>query len=227
MVIGVGTAAVAGFSLYLKRRTARLRAADKKQLDEPPPYRSLFAPSAEEVKSFQQEENSKVNAARRAIFRQNLTERANDDDFQVLTETKAAGDLPLYDELLEVLTNRAAAETENVVSLAEFVSKNELPASELLAQNILAVWKNDSAIISLAKVLHISALSNSAENYSETIDAVMAVRQEKDLGISGGALYELFESHYWLLSNETRTSGAGFLLKNKLTELRNELSSAA
>jgi len=225
MVVGVGTAAVGGFSLYLKRRAARLRAAaEKKRLDQPPPYRGLFESTAEEIKSFQQEENSKASAARGAISRQMLIERANDDELQVLTETTASGELELYRELLALLTKRAAAEIAKLVSLAEFVSKNELPTSEDLAQSLTAAWEKDSSIIPVSKVLHVAALSDSAETYSQMIDRIIAARKEKDLGISGTDLYALFETHYWLLSNENRASGGGFLLKGKLAELCERLS---
>lgn len=51
VVIAIGISTVAGFSFYLKRRTARLESKNQRRfIDEPPPFRSLFAPDEEEIR---------------------------------------------------------------------------------------------------------------------------------------------------------------------------------
>lgn len=63
MVIVVGTAAVAGFSFYLKRRTRRLQTHSPLQFnDEPPPYRSLFEPASDEIRVLGKAEIEKAAA---------------------------------------------------------------------------------------------------------------------------------------------------------------------
>lgn len=66
MVIAVGIAAVAGFSIYLKRRNKSLdTAANRKQFDEPPPYRSLFEPDDAEIRALEREAQMRVEAERK------------------------------------------------------------------------------------------------------------------------------------------------------------------
>ncbi len=56
MVIVVGTAAVIGFSVYLKRRTKSLKHKNQQQFSELPPHQSLFAPTDEEIRALEREE---------------------------------------------------------------------------------------------------------------------------------------------------------------------------
>ena len=66
MVIVVGISAVAGFSIYLKRRRSKsLDATNQKQFDEPPPYRPLFAPTDEDIRALEREEEVKKEAQRK------------------------------------------------------------------------------------------------------------------------------------------------------------------
>ena len=66
MVIVVGIAAVAGFSIYLKRRDKSLDTNNQKQFDEPPQgYRSLFAPTDEEIRASGRETQMKIEAERK------------------------------------------------------------------------------------------------------------------------------------------------------------------
>lgn len=59
MVIVVGVSMVAGFSFFLKRRTKRLKTENQQKfIDEPPPYRSLFEPDAEEIRALEQEKSA-------------------------------------------------------------------------------------------------------------------------------------------------------------------------
>ncbi len=50
MIIVVGSAAVFAFSVILKRRQKRLGVDQQTQFDAPPPYRSLFEPTDEELR---------------------------------------------------------------------------------------------------------------------------------------------------------------------------------
>ena len=57
------------------------------------------------------------------------------------------------------------------------------------------------------------------------MSAVQRAWAEGRLSNSGAdELRALFEAEYWLLSSETRRSGAGFQLKQKLTQVRRSLA---
>jgi len=76
MVIVVGIAAVAGFSIYLKRRRKSLDAANQKQFDDAPPYRPLFAPTDEEIHALEREKEIKKAAERKEADRKITFEKA-------------------------------------------------------------------------------------------------------------------------------------------------------
>ena len=58
MVIVVGATTILGFSVYLKRRTKSLESNNQTNFDDVPPYRSLFAPTDEEIRQSELEENA-------------------------------------------------------------------------------------------------------------------------------------------------------------------------
>lgn len=202
--------------LYPKSETENLSAAPKPA--------SLFAPTEEEIRRFEKEENEKLFAKKREEICQNLISRANDEDLGVLIEAKETGDLELYQELLDLLAERIKLEPSKIEKIAAFISENNLPPSEELAATILENWKENPSSVFLPKILHVSVLSNSAENYLNAIETAFDFwRQKKLEKISATQLIALFESHYQLLTTEQKTSGAGFLLKEKLASVRREV----
>lgn len=76
MVIGAGIAAVAALSIYFKRRNKFLETNNKNQFDEPPPYRSLFAPDEAEIQALEREKQAKLEAARKETESKILFEKA-------------------------------------------------------------------------------------------------------------------------------------------------------
>jgi hypothetical protein len=203
--------------LYPKSETENLPPAPKPA--------SLFAPTEEELRRFEKEENEKLFAQRREEIRQNLISRAKDEDFGVLSEAKETGDLKLYRELLDLLTERIKLEPSKIEKIATFISENNLPPSKELAETILENWKENPSSGFLPKILHVSVLSDSSENYLNAIETVFDFwRQKKLEKISATQLIALFESHYQLLPTDEKTSGAGFLLKEKLASVRREVS---
>lgn len=62
VVITVGLSAVLGFSFYLKRRTAKRLETENQQYLNPQEYRSLFAPSDEEMRVSEREESERQKA---------------------------------------------------------------------------------------------------------------------------------------------------------------------
>lgn len=61
-IIVVGALSVLGFAFYLKRRKESLDTTNPKQFDEPPQYRSLFAPTDEETRALEREKAAEQTA---------------------------------------------------------------------------------------------------------------------------------------------------------------------
>lgn len=80
---------------------------------------------------------------------------------------------------------------------------------------------------STAKLLHVAALSDDAKNYERAIELVLLSWRDGSLAdLSAKELQSLFNSEYWVLSSHTRTSGAGFVLKETLSSANRELELA-
>ena len=78
-----------------------------------------------------------------------------------------------------------------------------------------------------AKLLHAAALSDNAKNYERAIELVLLSWRDGSLNdLSAKELQSLFNSEYWVLSSRTRTSGAGFVLKETLSSANRELELA-
>jgi hypothetical protein len=75
-------------------------------------------------------------------------------------------------------------------------------------------------------LLHIAALADDAKNYGRAVELVLMSWRDGTLSdISAHDLQALFNSEYWVLSSRTRTSGAGFVLKETLSSANRELES--
>ena len=97
---------------------------------------------------------------------------------------------------------------------------------ETFEQAIEAIrtWQQSPNRSSTAKLLHVAALSDNAKNYERAIELVMMSWRDGSLrDISETELQALFNSEYWVLSSHTRTSGAGFVLKQTLANANREL----
>lgn len=79
---------------------------------------------------------------------------------------------------------------------------------------------------STTNLLHAAALSDNAKNYGRAIELVLLSWRDGSLSdLSARELQALFNSEYWVLSSHTRTSGAGFVLKETLSRTNRELES--
>ncbi len=73
-------------------------------------------------------------------------------------------------------------------------------------------------------LLHIAALADDAKNYGRAVELVLMSWRDGSLSdLSSRDLQALFNSEYWVLSSRTRTSGAGFVLKETLSSANREL----
>ena len=77
---------------------------------------------------------------------------------------------------------------------------------------------------STTKLLHIAALTDDAKNYGRAVDLVLMSWRDGSLAdLPAVELQTLINSEYWTLSSRTRTSGAGFVLKDSLAAAKREL----
>jgi len=77
---------------------------------------------------------------------------------------------------------------------------------------------------STTRLLHVAALSDDAKIYGRAIELVLMSWRDGSLSdISTKDLQALFNSEYWELSSHTRTSGAGFVLKQTLAQANREI----
>jgi hypothetical protein len=73
-------------------------------------------------------------------------------------------------------------------------------------------------------MLHVAALSDNAKTYGQAIELVLRSWHEGNLtDLSAREIQALFNSEYWVLSSKARTSGAGFVLKQTLSNANREL----
>jgi hypothetical protein len=77
---------------------------------------------------------------------------------------------------------------------------------------------------STTRLLHVAALTDDAKIYGRAIELVLMSWRDGSLSdISAKDLQALFSSEYWVLSSHARTSGAGFVLKQTLSNANREL----
>lgn len=202
-------------------RKAALTAAatyHQKQFEASAP-RSLFDDPAEHA-AFAQAETLRLATAQRAAFRV----RAVAGDLSVLPEALAFDGVVFYRELLDLLVRHTA----DVSALVQYLAQNShWRGSPHLAETLLSRWQARPDQYALGEVLHFAALSDDAAVFQQTVCATLtAWRQGQLTWASPHNLRALIESEYWLLSPEARRTGAGFLLKRMLVEVRRELAAA-
>jgi hypothetical protein len=119
-------------------------------------------------------------------------------------------------QLISPPENRAPVETHKV-------------DRETFEQAIHAIreYQNSPNRSTTARLLHAAALSDNAKNYERAIELVLLSWRDGSLAdLSAKELQSLFNSEYWVLSSRTRTSGAGFVLKQTLSSANRELELA-
>ena len=155
--------------------------------------------------------------------RKALLELARTGDQKALQDAYAINDRALYDEVLNTLVAQIHTEAQ-LLSLVSYVTRNELPVNKTLAQTTIESWKSSLDRNTTAKLLHIAALSDDAVTYGQAVEvALNSWREGKLPDVSAIELQSLFNGEFWVLSSNTRSSGAGFVLKRTLSTAKREL----
>ena len=157
-----------------------------------------------------------------------VIESATKGDRSALAQAHALNDSGLYEEVLNLFISQIDSEPK-LLSLVSHVTRNDLPVTKALAQRSIDYWKNSpnghsTAKHSTAKMLHLAALSDDAETFRQAVElALNSWRNGKLPDTSAVELQSLINGEYWVLSSNTRSSGAGFVLKRTLATAKREL----
>lgn len=160
--------------------------------------------------------------------RRALLARAAAGDREALPDAHATRDAALYDEVLNALAARADSD-KSLLALVSYITRSDahLRVNHRLAEKFIESWKASPDRNSTAKMLHIAALAGDAGLYQTAIETAYQFWRDRRLkGISADELRQLIESEFWILAPAVRNSGAGFVLKRKLAQLRRQLVAA-
>ena len=186
--------------------------------------RSLFDQTPDPAEAARLSAEDRARAA--AELRSSLLTRAAVGDYTALADAARADDRTLYGAVLAESLDWANASEDNLHALAAFVaSDSELRGSRELADAYRKHWERAPDRAGAARLLHLAALSDDPDTFGEAITAAArALREGRLTNLTGEDLRALAESEFWVLSSESRTTGAGFVLKQRLASLRQELA---
>jgi hypothetical protein len=212
------------YAIYLWQRPSPKEEAE---LNFPPPRaRGLFDEGGVNAPAPRELPGSDAAAEER---RRKLLARAASGDKEALRDAHAFPDAAVYDEVLNKLTERATS-GQALLALISYVARSDAPlrVNDRLAEKFIESWKLAPDRNSTAKMLHVAALSGSANIYQGAIETSYQYWREGRLtGISPDELRQLIDGEFWILAPAVRNSGAGFVLKRKLAQLRRQLVAAA
>jgi hypothetical protein len=193
----------------------------------PPPGRGLFiegTPHGQELAKAEAESKATANALAQ---RTDLLARARGGEKPTLLEARNIQDAELYEEALNILVADADSDAK-LLSLVSYVTRHELRVNRKLAERVIDSYKRAPDRNSTAEMLHVAALSDDAAVYQSAVETALESWRERRLSeISAAELRSILQGEFWILSSPTRSSGAGFLLKETLAGARRELEAAA
>ena len=153
--------------------------------------------------------------------------RAQGGERSALGDANEIGDRKLYDRVLSELVNQADSDAK-LLALMSYISQHNLPADESLSRAVMNSWLKSPGRHTTSKALHFAALSDNAEIYREAVERALGLwRAGKLPDVSPAELTTLFDGEFWILPSGTRSSGAGFVLKQTLADARRELEATA
>ena len=208
---------VLGIGLYLWQKPRP--DTSEKVLPPPPNARGLFSPDPSSLKQEEAEQLAFIAADKN----EQLVARAQKGDRSALADARRNDNGDLYDRLLSEFVQRADSDPK-LLALMSYVTQHELPVNDSLARAVIDSWKTAPDRNTTAKALHFAALSDNADTYRTAVELAMNLWREGKLSaITTAELKALFEGEFWVLSSGSRSSGAGFSLKQTLADARREL----
>ena len=147
--------------------------------------------------------------------------------WQKPANTSQSNELPPPPEPRNLFSDVAVNQLRPQVS-EELSDKGQKVDAETFQEAIKAIksFQQSPDKNSTANLLRAAALSDDAKNYGRAIELVLMSWRDGSLSdLSARDLQSLLNSQYWVLSSRTRTSGAGFVLKETLSTANRELES--
>lgn len=226
IIVFVLLAAASAFAVYRRQQNKLLAGRAQRELAPRPP-RSLFADTQQALGDSAHalpEQRAQSYMEQRAAFMR----RVASDDLSVLEDVHRTGDAALYRVVLNQLVERALKADEKLGALVAYIkAHNALRGSVELAEAYGAIWQGTPDRATTATMLHLAALADDADTYRKAAEIACLFRQSGQLPqLAAAELQQLIDSQYWLLAADARRTGAGFVLKQRLTALRDELGAA-
>jgi hypothetical protein len=209
------------YAIYLWQRPSINVDAELELKPPPSPPTSGLFEDPEATRALALESAKALEAEQRA----RLLARAMEGDKQALGDAQASDDASLYDEVLNLMVERADSDPK-LLALVSHITRSDPPlrVNRRLAEKFIESWKTQPDRNSTAKMLHVAALANDAGLYQTAVEAAYQFWRARDWSqMSPDDLRLLIESEFWILSPDVRSSGAGFVLKRKLAEIRRQL----
>ncbi|SRR6266508_1572723 len=192
----------------------------------PPPGRGLFINGTPEGQALALAEADLKATADALAQRTEVVARAKGGEKSALQEARDTGDHDLYEEALNFLVASADSDSK-LLSLVSYVTRHELCVNDKLAERVIDAYKRAPDRSATSKMLHVAALSDDAAVYQRAVETALEFWRKRRLSeISAQELRSILEGEFWILSSPTRSSGAGFLLKQTLANARRELDAA-
>ncbi len=226
IIVFVLLAAAAAFVVYRRQQYKLLAGRARRELPPRPP-RSLFADTQQALDESARalpEQLAHGYMEQRAAF---MT-RAASGDLSVLEDAQRTGDAALYRVVLNDMVERALKADERISALVAYIQGHEmLRGSVELAEAYSAVWQETPDRATTATMLHLAALADDADTYRKAAEIACLIKQSGQLPqLTNDELQQLIDSQYWLVAADARRTGAGFVLKQRLISLRDELAAA-
>ncbi|HEX8474031.1 MAG TPA: hypothetical protein VF666_08370 [Pyrinomonadaceae bacterium] len=227
LIISIFLLAFASYAIIRTKRSSSRRETYYGLLPTRPA--NLFGDTSGDDFGHTQSHNDTVRLELEQQHRASLEARATVGDETALRDAHRSGDGALYEDVLNNLVGAALGSEDGVNRLARFVVENrELRANESLVLAMSENWHNAPDAASTARLLHVAALTNDATVYQQVVEMVFDGWRRGDLsGVSEKELRALFDAEYWVLADDARRAGAGFVLKQKLVDVRRQLQTDA
>lgn len=191
---------------------------------ESPRYSTLFNPTKQDSARIEQAKQEQTFADRheKLLIWASLVDFSNLDNRPVLEDKKLWA--KSWQTAVEILTERAVS-SDDVRRLASFCLDNEFDVNSNLVNAFQKIWASSPDARTTSEMFRLAAKADDAETFLEVlIQAEQFIQIGALSAFSTAEIYDLAESHRWLLSQSSRTSGAGFLIKEKTAEMRRELT---
>jgi hypothetical protein len=162
------------------------------------------------------------------LRRETLVARAASGERETLALAHESGDAGLYEEVLNALVLKASESDAGLLALVSYITRaEELRVNRRLAEALMESWQKAPGRSATAKMLHIVALADDASLYQRAVEMALHFwREGRMREMTAMELRALADGEYWVLSSNSRSSGAGFMLKRTLARLRRELEGA-